>query len=124
MLIGLLIFLHSIPFHFFLQIFSAAFHERCMLPANDATYAVFIENDNVCFLNPHSSVSNWSFVGDTTMACYAAHHNPGRSSIVFLILMSVDREINVLQSRLFSKHFVSSTSFRDVFSFQTTIDVV
>ena len=45
-------------------------------------------------------------------------------------LMSVDREINVLQSCLLSKHFVSKTSFRYIkknyvcFSFQVAIDVV
>ena len=31
------------------------------------------------------------------------------------VLLSVDRDINVLESCLFSKYFVSRTSFRDVF---------
>ena len=44
-----------------------------------------------------------------------AHHTPGGAQGSSPEFLSVDREINVLQYCLFSKHFVRWTSFRDVF---------
>ena len=43
------------------------------------------------------------------------HHTPGWTSRIFSRTPVVGRENNVLQSCLFSKHFVRRTSFRDVF---------
>ena len=44
-----------------------------------------------------------------------AHHTPGGAQGSSQEFPSIDREINVLQYCLFSKHFVRRTSFRDVF---------
>ena len=43
------------------------------------------------------------------------HHTPGGAQGSSPEFLSVDREISVIQSCLFSKHFVRRTSFRDVF---------